>query len=331
MAVDQTKRKRGRRFVLSRVFLVVGMLCGFDAALEAGELLPSGNSQIRAPLGSSEIVITTTERLAGAIHSLTWNDKEFIDSTDHGRQLQSASNFDFNGPMIPETFNPTEAGSVADGAGPTSTSRLLHLIASRNRLQTTTQMAFWLRPDGQSAGHPARNQTALSNHTLTKRVQIGLAGLPQVIQYDVTFGLPIDEMHQFAQFEVVTGYMPFDFELFRTFNLETEVVEPLSAGPGEQRHPVIFSTTDDRYAMACVSSREAFGAGWSGPGYGRFRFDRAKVVKWNCVYRYRNSTGVEPGDYSFRCFVLVGDLAIVLEGLKELNERGLLSRPVDRP
>ena len=39
----------------------------------------------------SEIVITTTKRLAGAIHSVTWNGKEFIDSTDHGRQLQSAS------------------------------------------------------------------------------------------------------------------------------------------------------------------------------------------------------------------------------------------------
>ena len=43
----------------------------------------SGNATIRASVGDSEIVITTTDRLAGAIHSLTWNGKEFIDSHDH--------------------------------------------------------------------------------------------------------------------------------------------------------------------------------------------------------------------------------------------------------
>ncbi len=32
-----------------------------------------GNAVIRGKAGSSEIVITTTDRLAGAIHSLTWN------------------------------------------------------------------------------------------------------------------------------------------------------------------------------------------------------------------------------------------------------------------
>ena len=89
------------------VFLVASSL---DAAV-------SGNAQIRAKAGPSEIVITTTSRLAGAIHSLTWNGREFIDSADHGRQLQSASNFDAGSRFIPETFNPTEAGSRFDGAG----------------------------------------------------------------------------------------------------------------------------------------------------------------------------------------------------------------------
>ena len=50
-----------------------------------------GHAVIRAPAHGSEIVITTTPRLAGAIHSLTWNGKEFIDSFDHGRQMQSAA------------------------------------------------------------------------------------------------------------------------------------------------------------------------------------------------------------------------------------------------
>jgi hypothetical protein len=70
---------------------------------------PTGNAVIRAQAGPSEIVITTTARLAGAIHSVTRDGKEFIDSLDHGRQLQSAANFDCAGRFIPEVFNPTEA------------------------------------------------------------------------------------------------------------------------------------------------------------------------------------------------------------------------------
>src|SRR5205085_4632706 len=80
---------------------------------------PAGDAVIRGKAGPSDIVITTTARLAGAIHSLRWNGQEFIDSADHGRQLQSAANFDGGGRFFPETFNPTEAGSRKDGAGPT--------------------------------------------------------------------------------------------------------------------------------------------------------------------------------------------------------------------
>jgi len=45
-------------------------------------------------------------------------------------------------------------------------------------------------------------------------------------------------------------------------------------------------------------------AGALGPGYGRFRFESEKVVKWNCVFRVRD--GVPAGDYRFRMGVIVG-------------------------
>lgn len=97
----------------------------------------SGDSSISAPALGSTISISTSSRLAGAIGSLTWNGKEFINQDDHGRELQSASAFDGLG----ECFNPTEAGSLADNA--TSTSILIGLEAVGNNLQTTSQMAFW--------------------------------------------------------------------------------------------------------------------------------------------------------------------------------------------
>ena len=306
--------------VLGRVLVAVICVLSLRGNCDcADDSAPLGNAVIRAAAGNSEIVITTTTRLAGAIHSLTWNGKEFVNSADHGRQIQSASNFDAGTPFTPETFNPTEAGSVKDGAGPTSSSRLLHLIANGRELQTTNQMTFWLAPDGQSQGHPAKNTTVLSDHLLTKRVRIGYRNLPHVIQYDVTFGVPVGERHSYAQFEAVTGYMPPEFETFWKFNPQSGELERLDDGPGEQSHPVVLATSNGSHAMG-VCSPDQPSRGFENAGYGRFRFPGAKVVKWNTVFRLRNATnGIAPGDYSFRNFIVVGDLATVKANLIALH------------
>ncbi len=293
----------------------------------SAERLPEGNATIRAKAGNSEIVILTTERLAGAIHSLTWDGREFIDSADHGRQLQSAANFDAELPLTAETFNPTEAGSRKDGAGPTSTSRLLHLIANGNQLQTTNQMAFWLSPTEKSDGNLAKNKVDLSNHLVTKRVQIGQRNLPHVIRYDVTFSVPIGERHRHAVFEAVTGYMPAEFEVFLKYNVAKDSIEPLDDGPGEQSFPVILSNKPGTHAMGIYSPDQP-SRGYESAGYGRFRFPHEKVVKWNCVFRIDgNGDGIAPGEYSFRNFVIVGDLSTVKESLRELHRE--FAKPTD--
>ena len=299
------------------------------ASLRADPPLPSGDAVIRAPLGKSEIVLTTTSRLAGAIDSLTWNGREFIDSTDHGRQLQSASNLDFGSPITPETFNPTEAGSRSDGAGTRSSSQLLHLLARDNLLQTTTRMAFWLAPGQKSGPHPAKNTTVVSDHLLTKRVRIGYRDLPNVLQYDVTFSLPLGERHTQATFEVVTGYMPSEFEKFWSYDPTADALRELSDGPGEQPLPVILATADGQFAMGCYTPNRP-GTNWTGPGYGRFRFAAEKVVKWNCVFRYRDPQTIPAGDYGFRTFVAVGDLPMVRDAIRQLHAqpvRTLLPHP----
>ena len=280
--------------------------------------LPSGSARISAPFGDSEIVITTTARLAGAIDSLTWNGQEFINSHDHGRQLQSASNFDAGSAFSGETFNPTEAGSRKDGAGPTSTSRLLHMLVKDRLLQTTTQMAFWLSPDEKSSGHPAKNRTILSNHLLTKRVVIGHQNFPNVIRYDVTFSVPVGEHHTYAQFEALTGYMPSNFSDFFCFDPSDGTLNPVTDGPGEQSLPLIFSTPSGSHAMGVYSAQQP-SPGYKQAGYGRFRFRAARVVKWNCVFRVRNRVdGIEPADYSYRVFVIVGNKPTVRSTMARL-------------
>ncbi len=276
---------------------------------------PDGTAVVRGKAGDSEIVVTTTNRLAGAVHSVTWNGKEFIDSLDHGRQLQSACAFDCKDrkSFWAEAYNPTEAGSRKDGAGPRSSSELVEIRAEKNRLDTVTRMAFWLAPDETSPGpkgakYPAKNKTVLSDVRLKKTVVVGTNDSPHLIDYRATFVVPSSEEHTFAQFEAVTGYMPAEFAVFRTFDPGTGKLAALDDGPGEQRLPVVFSTKDDRFAMGVWSPDPK-------PGYGRFRFEKEKVVKWNCVFRVSDPNGVKPGEYSFRTFVAVGTLANVTEAL----------------
>jgi hypothetical protein len=300
-------------------------------SLPADEPQPISNDAagivIRKAVGQSEIVITTTPRLAGAIHSLTWNGREFIDSADHGRQLQSASAFDKGTAWSnSEEFNPTEAGSVRDGDQQTSTSRLLHKVTGPDFLQTTIQMSYWLPPEGMSGGKPAKNKTALSNHLLTKRVQIGYMNLPNVIDYRVTFSVPAGERHTRAQFEALTGYMPAEFHKFYAVVPDKTELQPLDPGPGEQPHPVIAANEAGTHAMG-IWTPTAQPVGFTRVGYGRFVFEKEKVTKWNCVFRKvieKDAAGesipLAAGEYSFQMFVIVGDLNTVHKSMLALQK-----------
>mgnify|MGYP006447680089 FL=1 len=113
--------------------------------------------------------------------------------------------------------------------------------------------------------------------------------------------------------------MPPEFESFLKFNPDSSEFESLTDGPGEQKWPVALSTTDGRFAMGIYTPNRP-GENWTGPGYGRFRFRPQKVVKWNCVFRYRVAKGVLPGDYSFRTFVIVGTREMVQSAMQRLHE-----------
>ena len=290
-----------------------------NKAKTAQQVVPiSGDSTIKAGTGSKQIVVTTTSRLAGAIHSITYNGKEFIDSTDHGRQLQSASSFNcgLSTPFWAECFNPTEAGSAKDAAGQSSTSRLLSIEAKGNHLKTVTQMAFWLSPGENSAGHRALNQSSLSEHILTKEVTIGEFGSNQLLNYKVEFRLPKGEKHTFGQFESLTGYMPIEFSDFWCYNPVKKELAPLDDGPGEQAFPVILATPSGEHAMGIYSPNQPSN-GFSHAGYGRFRFSAEKVVKWNCVFRETHPFQLRTGPYKYQMYVAIGTLKEV-QGLIQL-------------
>lgn len=268
----------------------------------------AGDATISGSFGGSTITARTSSRFAGAIYSVTWKGKEFINSSDHGRELQSASVFDGYG----ECFNPTEAGSRNDGSGSTSTSVLQSINASGNTLTTKTLMAFWLAAGqryestcGSSSKTAAVNTTNVSNHVLTKKVTIGYQGIGNVIQHNIQFTVP--ESHTISQFEALTGYMPAAFSKFYSYNPATRVLAAISDGPGEISQPVILSTPDGAYAMGVYAP--------GSPGFGRFRFP--DTVKWNCVYR---NGRISAGTYSFTCYSIVGSLQDVQNGMTQLYQ-----------
>jgi hypothetical protein len=265
----------------------------------------SGDAELAGLIGGKPLVIRTTSRLAGAIDSVKWDGVEFIDSHDHGRQLQSAINADVGGTYHVECYNPTEAGSVVDALGPKSTSRLEALSVQDGVLTTRTRMAYWLAPGLKSGGHLAQNTELLSNHVLTKQVRIGRPGMDHVLDYKVTFTVPGDRPHKVLQFEALTGYMPQAFTEELRFDAKTEMLVAVPRKNGEIRDPVVLSTASGSHAMGVFTPDRA-SAGQPSVGYGRFKFEREKVVKWNCVFRLRQPEPIKPGDYSFQLYVVIG-------------------------
>ena len=265
----------------------------------------SGDAELAGTIGGKPLVIRTTSRLAGAIDSMKWDGVEFIDSHDHGRQLQSALNADVDGVFHVECYNPTEAGSVVDALGPKSTSRLEAISVLDGSLWTRTRMAFWLAPGMKSGGHLALNTTLLSDHVLNKKVRIGRPGMDNVLDYKVTFTVPGDRPHKFLQFEALTGYMPWSFSEELRFDAKTESLVPLPRQDGEQRDPVVLSTPSGSHAMGIFTPARP-PAGQPPVGYGRFKFEHEKVVKWNCAFRLRSPAGIKPGVYGYQLYVVIG-------------------------
>lgn len=304
---------RSNATLLLALLLVAGL-----ASPQCASQGVTGDSVIMGEYRGDLIKIKTTSRLAGAIDSLTWRRKEFINSYDHGRQLQSAVHFNGLGACL----NPTEAGSRPDGVGRRSSSQLISLAVSNNVLETVTRMAYWLAPRSPAHNCPpgakVMNRTILSDVVLRKKVTIGYGVLRNVIEHDVTYC--VENNYDLGVFESLTAYLPPEFSTFWKLDLRMGGLTRLSAGPGEQAAPVIFSTPDHAHALG-VYSPGLPQAAWPNHGYGRWRYDYlpgsgVATVKWNSVYRMRK---VKPSCYRFACYSIVGDLASVQKSILDLH------------
>ena len=230
------------------------------AAVGAQTPVVSGDAELTGLIGGKPLVIRTTARLAGAIDSVRWDGVEFIDSHDHGRQLQSAINADVDGVFHAECYNPTEAGSVVDALGPKTTSRLESISVRDGVLATRTRMAFWLAPGMKSHGHPAQNRELLSNHLLAKQVRIGRPGMDHVLEYRVTFTVPPDRP---PAGQPAVGYGSFEFPVAKVVKwncvFRVRQAEPIPAGDHAFRLFVVIGSREDCRRALVDLARESAG------------------------------------------------------------------------
>lgn len=310
------------KYKLFGIAMFLGCLSG--SALAAGisvdtvDHVYDGKLTIKKWAGVSDITVTVTNRLAGAVDSITWFGKEFVDSHDHGRQVQTALAFSPYG----ECYNPTEAGSAYDGTGMTSTSYLhdiFYLNTEKSALQTQTSMAFWYNPNGCSVS------PALSPFIMHKGIRIGEVYhnnqsyyFPHAIKYDVTIQFPSQQLPSSidgAGVEAILHYLNSEFNrkdhVYR-YNPATQSYTKIGDCPSQTGTYLNCFQKDDWIDTAAFISEPVIIEHNTNPTYAAgFITDTPIGVtngQWYRVTRYDASTGKMPDGVSILKMALFHNL-----------------------
>lgn len=252
---------------------------------------------LQGAYGGKPVTVNASRQFGGAIYSLMWGSFQFIDYSDHGRELQTAWQLDNLG----EGENPTEAGAASDLEKRTSTTVLQGVrVTGSNVLETSATLAYWFPYGG----------LALSPDKLSKRVTLGYLGMGNVLHHEISIDLAGD--HQQMVIEGLTAYLPRTFSRFFTYNVTTQkpVEMPVPNDLFGSNDPVISSTADGAYALGlwCTDwSKNYF--------YGRVGGIWPKLdTAWFIV------PDAKRGRYSWDCFTVFGSLDDVANALQKLAE-----------
>jgi hypothetical protein len=289
------------------------------SAAQAREVSITANVQ-----GSPLTVSVNPGKYAGAISSITYRGVEFVDTFDHGRELQTALQVDNLG----ECFNPTEAGARSDAAGNGTSSTIRQVTSHANVLRTVTRPAFWLSP-GQDYGtacsparteHAAQNHTVLSDYAITRTTRFAGPANPNLILMDIAITIP--EARTSASVEALTGYLPPRFTSFYSYDPPAHQLTPLSADNIGKHSSLslIVATPDGRNAMGVISPGIGRG-GRSGGYYAYFYFPgNGATAKWSCVFA---EPAISAGSVlRYSCPVAIGSLDEVKLAMDRFSHAG---------
>jgi alpha-tubulin suppressor-like RCC1 family protein len=313
------------RFVPHLTVIAASLLCA--AATTRAQV--NGNATITGSAFGQPLTVGTSSQFGGAVSSIKWGGKEFINNWDHGRQLQLNVSF-FN---RFECYNPYEAGSFFDTNMPTTSSKLLSLTASGNRLESTTQMAWYLRQresndPRDSCGDPAGwlpcppYTGPLSDYRVHKTVTIGFAGIPNVIEYLTELYVPEPVQRGLNN---PTAVLPYDFRSVRSYDVVSKEYRNIRLLAGEDDRIKVVATADGNYAMGIYSPELL--QPYNDPGNTNWWFVNPPDPfypdpDYACVHvgsfgRYNSFPG--PGFTNDRIYLVIGSLDQVKSGLASLH------------
>lgn len=308
--------------LLGLAWLMTG--CSSGGGGGSPSLLVFGNNLIAITAGLSQY--------AGAISSIVFRGKEFVNSHDHGRLFQTALQVDGFG----ECHNPTEAGCLKDVGTNKSTSVLVgYAKTADNVLSTQCQAASWASaPDGTAfcpkGGDPRMTQPTQT--VIEKQVTVGELG-PNTITWRVRVKCPLAQ--EKLSVEILTGYLPAEFtNAFRIQPGGLEAVkewQPLNSptdgypdGSTLQAHskvPIIWSTPGGEYAMGVVRPGAQRCEAWNYTLL-KFALDDRVDAKGNSCVKFSVVTHASVSclgqDSSYVVHLILGTLAEVHTRLSDL-------------
>ena len=293
---------------------------------------PNGDATISGNSGGFPLTIKTTDRLAGAIDSLTWNGKEFVNSYDHGRQLQYMWQKDGLG----ECYNPTEAGTYLDDVGPNSTSILNYINKPNvNTLVTGNFPGYWARPATPSffctGATTAVNTELATPDYFAKQVQIGHGNLANVVKLNASINVtkPFDRLFV----ETPASFLDSSLTRMWRYNPKTSnLVEQFEEAKYKasifsyrriETTPPILSTPDGKYAVGAWAT-----------GASKNRHITYSLLKYpntdpkqasNIISISNNEDFVPVGQLNYESFLIVGTLDSVKASMNALYAQN----PVD--
>lgn len=286
-----------------------------------------------AHFGNEVMSVGASTRTAGAIDSLIYRRKEFINKFDHGRQISIAFRNDTF--VTGECDNPTEPGSAEDGIKPTSTTKILELEAYMSgALKTKVEPAFWTSPtmttpDTCTKGPRNDGRYTANDQHIEKLVQVGYNGDPNIMTYDVFVHNKRADVPGF-QIETPTGYLTYEFTKYSKLmpdgtlkSIDMDAWTRPGYGSyqffgGELNEPGIISTPDGLYAMGAWAPAH-YG---KNPRYALYKFPsphREEMTnKWSLFFRLGR---LQVQTYHFRSYIVVGSLQEVRAKLHALRSK----------
>ncbi len=284
-------------------YSVVILLLLLTACAGAPPVGPAPPSQPGAQLYTATngtVTVTASSNYGAAVVSIVdAAGHQYVNTTDHGREFQTAYQLD----GLNEGENPTEAGARADVV--TSTTVILDAGAAGNVLHSRVHPAYW----------DPYNGATVSPDLMEKTVTVGWNALTNVVRWDVTMTVMSD--HSLGQFEGLTGYGPTlpDLYLMQPDGSFTPTPQPTGYWVYYSQ-PVVESSPDGAQAIGVYSPDNRPGQAY----WNALNVSNAGVNKWDCVWW--KQAPLSAGSYAHVCYVAVGTLTDV-----EASLRALVSSP----